>query len=99
MTTEIVGHCWHCGADLWARDFGRETNCLGCGKPTRVCRNCRWYAPDRSNQCEEPMAERVMDKVRANFCEFFEPSLETGGDEGAGSGEDLVKEAEDLFKT
>jgi len=98
MTTEIVGCCWHCGADLGVRDFGRETNCLDCGKPTRVCRNCCWYAPDRSNQCEEPMAERVMDKVRANFCEFFEPSPEPGGDEGAGSGEDLVKAAEDLFK-
>jgi len=44
------------------------------------------------------MAERVMDKVRANFCEFFEPGLETGGDEGAGSEEDQVKAAEDLFK-
>jgi len=39
-----------------------------------------------------------MDKVRANFCEFFEPCLDTGANERAGSGEDPVKAAEDLFK-
>jgi hypothetical protein len=44
------------------------------------------------------MAEEVMDKERANFCDFFEPSSEAGADGQASSQEDLLKAAEDLFK-
>ncbi|MEJ2619176.1 MAG: hypothetical protein P8163_02695 [Candidatus Thiodiazotropha sp.] len=71
----IKGKCWHCNRGLQAIDYGRETSCLTCGKPTRVCRNCRWYAPGRPNQCEEPAVEQVLDKEKANFCELFEPTL------------------------
>lgn len=98
MNTEIVGKCWNCGADLSQSDYGREANCLACGKPTHVCRNCRHYATGRPNDCLEPLAERVLDKTRANFCEHFEPSL-TPAAAGASPGpEDLAKAAQDLFK-
>jgi hypothetical protein len=94
----VIGKCWHCSAELQSADYGRENACLSCGKPTRVCRNCRWYAPDRTNQCEEPMADRVMDKTHANFCGYFEPTTTPGG-EGEKSGEDTLRQAaEDLFK-
>jgi hypothetical protein len=99
MSEAITGKCWHCGAPLGGSDYGRENSCLACGKPTRVCRNCRWYAPARPNQCEEPMAERVMDKERANFCGYFEPTAEVAAS-GKGDAEvDLRKAAEDLFKS
>jgi hypothetical protein len=94
----ILGKCWHCGADLHSADFGRETDCQGCGKATRVCRNCRWYAPARPNQCEEPMAEPVMEKTRANFCGYFEATTEPRGETAANSDDSLRQAAEDLFK-
>ena len=65
MATDIIGHCWHCGRDLAPSDYGREALCLGCGKPTRVCRNCRQFAPGRPNACLEPMTELVADKEKA----------------------------------
>ncbi|MEW6268876.1 MAG: hypothetical protein AB1689_06210 [Thermodesulfobacteriota bacterium] len=37
----------------------------------RVCRNCAFYSPGMHNDCREPSAERVADKERANFCEYF----------------------------
>ncbi len=98
MSAQIQGHCWHCGAALGSQDFGRETNCLSCGKPTRVCRNCRWFSSAATNQCREPMAERVLEKERANYCEFFEATLEpaaAGGDSEAAA---LQQTAEALFK-
>jgi hypothetical protein len=95
----IMGTCWHCGAELHSVDFGRENICRGCGKPTRVCRNCRWYAPERTNQCEEPMAERVMDKIRANFCGYFEPTSAPRGDGDKSTENTLRQAAEDLFKS
>jgi ribosomal protein L34E len=94
----IIGKCWHCGTDLQSIDYGRESDCRGCGKPTRTCRNCRWYAPDRTNQCLEPMAERVMEKTKANFCDYFEPTITPSGDTERSSEEDLRQAAEDLFK-
>lgn len=79
MNTDIIGHCWHCGAGLTAADYGRELACLACGKPTRCCRNCRMYRPGRPNDCLEPIAEEVADKERATFCEHFDPAPSPAG--------------------
>ena len=98
MDEEIIGKCWHCGRPLEKADYGRENSCLGCGKATRVCRNCRRYAHGRPNDCEEPMAERVTDKQRANFCDWFDPSPEPVAEEAKGSASDLLEAAESLFK-
>ena len=98
METEIQGKCWNCGREFTKLDYGREDNCIGCGKPTRVCRNCRWYSPGRPNDCEEPVAEPVMDKQRANYCDYFEPTMDVAGVGGADAAEALKKAAEDLFK-
>jgi hypothetical protein len=98
MTSEIIGNCWSCGRELEASDYGRETNCLGCGRPTRVCLNCRWYAPSRPNACEEPVAEPVMQKDRANFCNFFEPASGKGLGRDSEPDADHLAAAEDLFK-
>ncbi|MCG7901681.1 MAG: hypothetical protein JAY99_09890 [Candidatus Thiodiazotropha lotti] len=98
MNNLIKGKCWHCGHELQTADFGREAGCLSCGKPTRVCRNCRWYAPSRPNQCEEPSVERVLDKEKANFCELFEPTLVPLSEKANRSEDSLRQAAEDLFK-
>ena len=98
MTNDIIGTCWNCGQSLSKSDYGRETLCLRCDKPTRVCRNCRHYVRGRPNDCEEPLADEVMDKEKANFCSFFDPNLEPESAVGDTSQSDLLKAAEDLFK-
>jgi hypothetical protein len=98
MNEVIKGKCWHCAQELQAVDYGRETNCQSCAKPTRVCRNCRWYAPSRPNQCDETAADRVMEKEKANFCELFEPTLSPLSDNQNTSDDALRQAAEDLFK-
>ncbi len=99
MENEAIGQCWQCGAELHKHDFGRETNCLSCGKPTRVCLNCRWYDTASSDQCREPSAEPVLDKSRANYCEFFEPAERKEGEGAPNSNDTLRQAAEDLFKS
>jgi predicted RNA-binding Zn-ribbon protein involved in translation (DUF1610 family) len=98
MNEEIRGTCWHCGHGLVAADYGREAACPACGKETHVCRNCRHYAPGRPNDCYEPMAERVVNKARANFCEYFEPGRPAAGGAAGSDPEDLRRAAEDLFR-
>ena len=97
MDTEIVGNCWHCHVDLGRADYGRESNCPTCGKPTHACRNCRHFAPGKPNDCLEPIAERVVEKHRANFCELFEPTRRAAAST-APSKDDLLAAAEALFK-
>jgi predicted RNA-binding Zn-ribbon protein involved in translation (DUF1610 family) len=83
MSPNAEGVCWSCGAKLSASDYAREGTCPQCRKQTHVCRNCRFYEPGRPNDCQEPVAEAVTDKQRANFCDYFEPSSESyrpGGD-------------------
>lgn len=103
MGEEIRGHCWHCGQGLTKLDYGREARCRACDKPTHSCRNCRHHAPGRPNECREPLVERIIDKERGNFCEWFEPALRgatTHGRQDACSeeGAALRRAAEDLFK-
>ena len=98
MSDTIQGNCWHCRHALTVADYGRETSCPGCGKPTRVCRNCGHYAPARPNECAEPTVERVLEKERANFCELFEPTDSPIGAGADAPADDLVRAAENLFK-
>jgi hypothetical protein len=98
MSSEIIGHCWRCGAGLRAADYGREAACLGCGKPTHCCRNCRFYRPGRPNDCFAPTAELVADKLRANFCGYFEPTTTPLRGAATPASNSLRQAAEDLFK-
>lgn len=95
---EMRGDCWSCGQPLATIDYQRESRCPGCQKATRVCRNCRFYRPGVNNDCAEPIAEYVTDKTRANFCDYFEPTVHTTGPSRDHSPDDLLAVAKDLFK-
>lgn len=97
MGEEIRGHCWNCGQGLTRLELGRESVCPGCGKPTHCCRNCRFYAPGRPNECREPLVERVVDKVRSNFCEYLELNPQTTVGAATPDPDALRQAAEDLF--
>ena len=51
--------------------IGRREVCPHCGQELHVCRNCRFYDPRAYNACRESQAERVVDKERGNFCDYF----------------------------
>ncbi len=98
MTPNASGRCWHCGHALTALDYGRELVCPDCSRATHVCKNCRYYRPGLHNDCQEPIAEGVTDKERANFCDYFEPHNAAYVGDSAAPVEDLHQKAEDLFK-
>jgi hypothetical protein len=95
MATNEEGVCWHCGHALADVDYTREGECPGCRRQTHVCRNCRFYAPGRANDCLEPVAEPVTDKQRANFCDYFEPDSNTY--QARADADALKAEADKLF--
>ena len=85
MTT-IELTCWKCSTEV--RDVplpvGRGEECPNCVSSLRTCRMCRFYDPDVSNDCREPMADVVSDKEAANTCDYFSlgggPDAEDGAE-------------------
>jgi hypothetical protein len=67
-------YCAACGAEVSASErVGRRDVCGGCGVDLHACRQCALHEPAVYNECREPQAERVLDKTRANFCDYFTP--------------------------
>jgi len=97
MSLNAEGVCWSCGAELAAVNYQREGECPQCRKQTHVCRNCRFYEPGRPNDCQEPIAEPVLNKDRANFCDYFDPS--SGVYRPGADPDDLRAAADSLFDT
>lgn len=74
MTGSGVGTCWSCGQGLNHLEYGRGDTCTRCGRDTRVCKGCIFYDRTCNNECREPQADRVVEKERSNFCDYFKPS-------------------------
>ena len=90
------GTCWNCGSTLSVLDYGRGDSCSRCGRDTRVCKGCIFYDKNSNNECREPQADRVVDKEKSNFCDYFKPSSSTG--QASLSKDSLKAAAEALFK-
>ncbi len=88
--------CWACGKALSLTQIGFREECPHCRTDLHVCKGCVHYEETKYNECREPVAERQREKERANRCEMFVFGG-AGGQAGA-SKEDLLKNAEALFK-
>lgn len=96
MALDSGGNCWNCGATLTALEYGRGDSCTSCGRDTRACKGCFFFDPGSNNQCRENQADRVVDKERANFCDYFRPKAGSGSSDA--SKDALKAAAEALFK-
>jgi hypothetical protein len=91
-------NCYHCRRQIELRQqIGFREVCPGCDRSLHVCLNCDFYDPTLNNQCREPQAERVVDKDRGNFCEFFFPRKATES-KHLSPGTDARAKLEALFK-
>jgi len=67
-------NCAFCGHEVaLAGKIMRRDICPSCSRDLRCCRQCNFYDHHAYNECKEVMAERIIDKERANFCEYFVP--------------------------
>lgn len=73
-----MGVCVACGAG--ASDdppISRRDFCPKCAADLHACRQCFWYDVHAAKQCREPMAEWIVDKEKANFCDYFKLNNKT----------------------
>lgn len=93
--------CYACSADLEMEPpLGRSARCPHCGSDLRCCRNCRFHDLSSYNECSEPSAERVLEKDRANFCDYFSPRQAgaSGAAPATGAEAGGLSELEKLFR-
>jgi hypothetical protein len=78
--------CHKCKAVIETEKVGLRHECEKCTSDLHVCLNCRFYDPGKANACMETQAERVKEKDRANYCDYFsfkEERTEKSGQETA----------------
>jgi hypothetical protein len=76
---EKLVSCYECAHEQsFDGTVPRSATCDACSANLRCCKNCRFYDPAAYNECAEPSAERVVDKVAATFCDFFDPRCAGG---------------------
>ncbi|EQC46981.1 hypothetical protein M899_0168 [Bacteriovorax sp. BSW11_IV] len=99
MTTEASTKvlCFHCnketGYSAGAKVF-RGDECPHCSSAIHCCKMCTFYDVSAYNECKEPSADRIVEKEKSNFCDYF---VLKGGNEGNDK-EDLLAKANALFK-
>ncbi len=93
-------HCYNCNAELQlpGGKAARGDSCFKCRADIRVCKNCLHYDTNAYNECHESQAERVVDKTKANFCDFFSMRSGTAAKATNNTKKDQLGKLDDLFK-
>lgn len=93
--------CWKCGfVNKIENPLSRNATCENCGADLRSCRNCGFYSPGSHYDCHENIDELIVDKERANFCDYFNFSAAGAGSNKAAEAkksEDARKAFDSLF--
>ncbi len=95
----IMKKCYKCKNEVKVdKIVGRKDICPFCQSDLRCCLNCRHYDPGSYNQCREPQADRVLDKDRSNFCDYFNFRDSAPEDKSKQNNGSIRKKLDDLFK-
>ena len=77
------------------RDIPRSETCGSCHAELRCCKMCVFYDKSSYNECKEPMAERVLEKEKTNFCDHFKAG---NAAPATSAKDDILAQANALFK-
>ncbi len=91
-------NCFNCNGELFFQDgekVTRHDECQSCKVSLHVCKLCNFYDPSVYNECREDNAERILDKEKNNYCDYYVfSSLKVN----EGEKENLTDIANSLFK-
>lgn len=91
--------CHKCGkalSDTFKIMVSRSDTCPACMADIRCCKMCHFYDPKSYNECRETQADRVPEKEKANFCDYFK--IATSYNEAEKQRQDALARAQALFK-
>lgn len=91
--------CFGCKKEISVQgNVGFRQDCPECGHDLHSCVQCQHYDPKVYNECKETMADRILEKTKANYCEFFSPASGSASQSLENKKVDLLAQAEALFK-
>ena len=98
MNEKLV--CWKCGASLREapQPLSRISICLSCHAELHVCRQCSFYDTHKAESCTEQRADPPKDKLRANFCEYFQPRANAWQAQDNSAADKAIDELQKLFR-
>ncbi len=72
--------CYKCQKEIQLKlgvNVPRNEECPSCYTDLHCCKMCEFYDPKHYNECKESAAERVVEKEKSNYCDYFKlaPSL------------------------
>ena len=89
--------CFNCQTELDltpGEKIGRGKTCDECYADLHCCQMCQFFDESSYNECREPVAQRVVEKEKANFCDYFKLA-DTNPDYQK---DQLLQQAASLFK-
>lgn len=96
-TEKIKCHSCSKGLDLEQNaKVLRSEECPYCYASVHCCKMCGFYDKTAYNECRETNADRIVEKEKANFCDYF--VLKGSSIEG-NSKDSLLSAANSLFKS
>jgi len=91
--------CFKCGkqlSDSLKILVSRSDTCPSCMSDIRSCKMCQFYDPKSYNECREPNADRITEKEKANFCDYYK--INSGLNDAEKQRQDALAKAASLFK-
>lgn len=91
--------CHACRSEIQlasGESVGYRESCTRCAADLHVCLNCAHHDPSAYNECRESSAERVLDRDRANRCDYFRPG--TGSEAASDERKRAISSLDSLFK-
>ena len=87
--------CYSCkNKTSFSGALGFRAECA-CGEDLHVCKNCEFHDVKVYNECRETSADVIREKTRANYCEYFKPTVTQNKEDHRKA---LFAAAEALFK-
>lgn len=92
-------NCPRCNTTLLLQigvKLNRSEQCPACKEDLKTCRNCEFYDSSAQWECREHISEPVLEKSKANFCDFFRLGNKLHSEDK--KKDNLLSAAEALFK-
>jgi hypothetical protein len=71
MKTALTCHQCHHELSLASSLVHRSDECPHCFADLHCCKMCQFYDSSCYNECRETQADRIVEKSKKNFCDFF----------------------------
>ena len=92
-----MSQCPNCSKEIELPEkLGFRDDCMHCNVDLHVCRFCIFFDSSAYNECKETQADRVVDKEKANFCDYFR--FNSDAQAKSAQQDDIKQKLEDLFK-